>query len=298
MNILVTGASGLIGSALIPSFAKEGHQVTRLARSTDSAGSAEPNWDPKTGSIGLTSAGRIDAVVHLAAHSIGSRWSSRTKKLIRDSRVVGTRLLSEALARLEHPPAVLVSASAVGFYGDRGDDWVDESLDSGQGFLAEVCKEWEEATMPAARIGIRVVLFRLGIVLSTAGGALKQMLPVFRNGLGGRLGDGRQYWSWISIEDAVRAIHHAVSRSELDGPVNAAAPNPVTNQQFTRLLGKSLGRPTVFSVPGPIVHLLFGEMGREALLSSCRAKPSRLIATGFQFRHSELGPAFDDLLEN
>jgi len=296
MNILVTGASGLIGSALVPFLVGQGNRVTKVVRSTAPSNSDVASWDPEAERIDISHAGHIDAVVHLAAHPIGGRWSKRTKELIRESRIGGTRLLSEALARRTDPPPVLVSASAVGFYGDRGEDWMDESSGAGDGFLADVCQKWEGATLPATTSGVRVVLLRFGLVLSRRGGALAKMLPAYRSGLGGKLGDGRQYWSWISIDDAVSAIHHSLVTPGLAGPVNAVAPDPVTNGDFTKTLGQSLGRPALFSVPRPMVRLLFGEMGREALLSSCRAKPSRLLATGFRFQHPELRSAFDDLL--
>ncbi len=297
MRILITGASGLIGSALTPFLTTRGHQVVKLVRSGPHSNAGLPSWDPAAGEINLNSAGTLDAVVHLAAETIGSRWTKEKRRRIRESRVNGTKLLSEALARLPKPPKVLLSASAIGFYGDRADEGLDEQSHAGQGFLAELSREWEAAAAPARERGIRVICLRLGVVLSSRGGALAKMLPAFKCGLGGRLGDGRQYWSWISIEDVLGAIHHALATDGLIGPVNAASPNPVTNLQFTKTLGRVLHRPTVLGVPRFAVELLFGEMGREALIASSRVNPAKLLATGFQFQYPELEPALRRILD-
>jgi len=291
MNILVSGASGLIGSALVPFLEARAHRVIRLSRATAGADGPAASWDPAASQIDLNTAGPLDAVVHLAGETIGERWSAAKKVRIRESRVRGTRLLSEGLASLSRPPKTLVCASATGYYGHRGDEWLDEQSDAGSGFLAGVCREWEAATEPAARRGIRVVNLRFGIVLSARGGALAKMLPAYRAGLGGKLGNGRHHWSWIALEDAVGAIHHALLAESLRGAVNGVSPNPVTNLEFTKTLGAVLGRPTLFAVPAFAVKWLFGEMGEEALLSSARVKPSRLEQTGFAFQFPQLDPA-------
>lgn len=291
MNILVTGASGLIGGALCPALEGAGHRVARLKR-----GDASPCWNPASGSIDFGQSPNIDAVVHLAGENIGARWTAERKRRVRESRVNGTRLLSGALAQLSPAPRALVCASATGFYGNRAEEWLDESSPSGAGFLAETCRDWEAAAAPAAASGIRVVHLRFGIVLTRRGGALAKMLPAFRLGLGGRLGDGRQFWSWIALDDAVAAILHALDCESLRGPVNAVSPEPATNKEFTAALGRALLRPAFFAVPRVAVSLLFGEMGREALLGSTRVRPARLAASGFQFRFPGLDAALREAL--
>jgi uncharacterized protein (TIGR01777 family) len=295
-RILITGASGLVGSALIPVLETRGHRVIKLVRGTASDTSGKATWSPDAGQIDLGGAGSIDAVVHLAGDPIAKRWTPEVKRRIRDSRVKGTRLLSETLAGLHTPPKVLVCASATGFYGDRGDEWLDETSALGKGFLAEVCREWETASTPAEKRGIRVVHLRTGIVLSSKGGALARMLPPFRLGLGGRLGDGRSHWSWIALDDLLEVIQHALTNVSLHGPVNAVSPNPVTNAEFTKTLGRVLQRPTLFPVPRFAVELIFGEMGREAMLASFRVKPAKLIGAGFNFHFPELERALRHLL--
>ncbi len=284
LNILVTGASGLVGSAVVAALESEGHRVTRLRRD----GGAGPTWNPAAHTIDLTPAPPLDAVIHLAGESVGARWTAGRKRRIRESRIGGTRLLCEALGRLPVPPRVLVCASATGFYGDRAEEWLDETSPSGAGFLAGICRDWEAATAPAEAAGIRVVPLRFGIVLAGQGGALEKMLPPFRLGLGGQLGAGRQYWSWITLEDVVRAVNYALNNPDLHGPVNVTSPNPVTNREFTAALGRVLRRPVFLAVPRFAVSLLFGEMGREALLASARVRPARLLASGFQFRCPDL----------
>jgi uncharacterized protein (TIGR01777 family) len=219
------------------------------------------------------------------------------KRRIRDSRVEGTKLLSKALARLSTPPKVLVCASATGWYGNRGEEWLDETSDPGRGFLAETCREWEAATAAASNAGIRVVHLRIGLVLSPKGGALAKMLPAFRLGLGGKLGDGCAWWSWITLDDLVEVIHYTLANKALHGPVNTVSPNPVINTEFTKTLGRILHRPTLFPVPRCAVKMLFGEMGREAMLASFRAKPVKLVEAGFQFRFPELDAALRHLLD-
>jgi hypothetical protein len=295
MNILLTGASGFIGSALASRLTKNGHSVVPLRRAL--AGSAPgPTWNPTAGQIRLESTGPLDAVVHLAGENIAQRWTPAAKERIRASRVDATRLLCEALVTLPQPPRVLVCASATGFYGDRGDEMLDERSGSGAGFLPEVCRAWEAAADPARLQGIRVVHLRLGIVLARHGGALAQMLSAFQLGLGGRLGDGRQYWSWIALEDLLHVIEWSLVNASFSGAVNAVSPGAVTNADFTRELGRALQRPAFLPVPATAVRLFFGEMGSEALLASARVRPARLLECGFKFRFPQLDTAFGHLL--
>jgi len=298
MNILVTGSTGLIGSALVPFLAKSGHGVTRLTRLKSGSQSkpGEAYWNPDEKKIDTSSLEGYDAIVHLAGENIAGIWTTEKKNRIRKSRIDGTRLLSKSLAELANPPKVLVCASAIGFYGDRGDEVLTEESAPGEGFLAEVCREWEAATEPAIQKGIRVVNPRFGMVLSPKGGALKTMLLPFRMGLGGNMGSGKQYMSWVSIDDVVGAVYHAISNESLRGAVNVVAPNPVTNSEFTKTLGRVLGRPTLLSVPEFAVRLLAGEMADEMLLASTRVQPVRLLALGYKFRYPELEIALRHLL--
>jgi hypothetical protein len=253
-------------------------------------------WDPAAGRLQLEPDLPLDAVVHLAGENIAQRWTAAAKARIRASRVDATRLFCEALARLPQPPKVLVCASATGYYGDRGDEVLDESSVAGTGFLPEVCQAWEAATEPARQRGIRVVHLRLGIVLARHGGALAKMLPAFRLGLGGRLGTGRQFWSWIALEDVVRVAELALLDERLSGAVNVVAPEATTNARFTEALARSLRRPAFLSVPRFAVSALLGQMGREALLASARVRPSRLLTLGFQFHFSDLDEILDHAL--
>ena len=295
MKILVTGASGLIGSALVPFLTTGGHDVVRLSRGRTGGGTV--SWNPDAGTIDRAGLEGLDAVVHLAGENISTgRWTAEKKARIRDSRVAGTRLLSETLASLSRPPKVMVAASAIGFYGHRGRDVVDEDSAPGAGFLADVCKEWEAATAPAAAAGIRVVTMRFGVILSGSGGALASMLTPFKLGAGGPIGGGEQYMSWIAIDDAADAVLFALTTPSLSGPVNAVAPNPVPNAEFARTLGAVLSRPAILPMPAFAVRLLFGEMGDELLLSSTRVEPHRLQTAGFSFRFPQLEPALRYLL--
>lgn len=297
MKILVTGSTGLIGSALVPFLTTGGHNVVRLVRSKPKPGAAEVYWDPGAGNIDTAGLEGLDAVVHLAGENIAAgRWTTAQKARIRDSRVRGTRLLCESLVRLAQPPKVLVCASATGYYGDRGEEVLQEESPPGSGFLAEVCRAWEAATEPAVQRATRVVHLRIGVVLSRAGGALAKMLLPFRLGAGGTLGSGKQYWSWIALDDVVGAIHHALMTDALQGPVNVVAPHAVTNREFTKTLGSVLARPTLFPMPGFAVRLAFGEMADDLLLASTRVEPKQLLATGYAFRYPKLEDALRHLL--
>ena len=295
MRISVTGSSGLIGSALVPFLTAQGHEVGRVVRSTTAAGAWR--WDPGAGHVDAGAVNGKDAVVHLAGETIAAgRWSAARKARIRDSRVRGTRVVAEAVARADPRPKALLCASAMGFYGDRGDERLTEASAPGRGFLSEVSREWEEACAPARDQGVRVVNLRFGIVLSPAGGALAKMLLPFRLGAGGVVGSGKQWWSWVALDDAVGAIQHALVTAGLSGPLNVAAPNPVTNAEFTRTLGRVLARPTLFPVPVFAARLAFGEMADALLLASARVVPERLQQTGYVFRHPELEGALRHLL--
>jgi uncharacterized protein len=297
MKILITGSSGLIGSALVPHLTGQGHRVVRLVRRPAAPGEDMAVWDPAAGKLETSALDGNEAVVHLAGENLGaSRWNGERKDRIRNSRVRGTRLLSESLAQLTVPPQVLVSASAVGFYGSRGDEALAEDSPAGIGFLSQVCREWEAATEPARRRGIRVVNLRIGMVLSAKGGALPAMLPAFRAGVAGRLGDGRQFVSWIAIDDLTRAISHAVATESLSGPVNAVSPNPVRNVEMTKALGKVLKRPTFLTMPASVVRLVFGEMADALLLSGQRVIPGKLLASGFTFQFPHFEGALRHLL--
>jgi uncharacterized protein (TIGR01777 family) len=291
-RIAVTGASGLIGHRLVEQLAAEGHEVVRLVRREPRPQSNEVRWDPARGEIDAAPLSGVDAIVNLAGEGIAAgRWTAARKAAIRDSRVLATRLIAECAASLRPRPAAVINASAIGYYGDRGDEPLTEESPPGEGFLPDVCCEWEAASEPARQAGIRVVALRIGVVLSSMGGALAAMLPVFRAGLGGRLGKGRQYMSWISHRDIVSLIAFALSNQALDGPVNAVAPQSVTNAEFTRSLGKALGRPTILPVPSLVVRLALGEMGRDLLLASTRVLPNRLLASGYLFRYPDIEDA-------
>jgi uncharacterized protein (TIGR01777 family) len=297
MIVAITGATGLVGTALTKALTAEGHTVRPIVRRPGAIPAQDIRWDPAAGTIDATRFNDVDAVVHLAGEGIAShRWTPAVKERIRESRAKGTRLLCETLASLSVKPSVLVSASAVGYYGDRGDEPLDESSTPGQGFLAEVCQEWEAATQPARDANIRVVNLRIGMVLSKKGGALAKMLTPFRLGIGGILGTGQQYVSWITLDDLVRAIIFALNASALSGPVNATAPEPVTNREFTKTLGHVLHRPTVAPMPAFAARILFGEMADEILLSGNRALPRALENARFTFQNPQLEPALRHVL--
>lgn len=290
-RIAITGSSGLLGSRLVARLKDAGHEVARVVRREARAGANEISWQPDAGKIDKGGCEGLDAVVHLAGKSIMGRWTKSHKREIEESRVQPTRLLSETIAGLENPPRVLLSASALGYYGDRGDEPLDEESGPGRGFLAEVCQRWEAATKPAEDAGIRVVHLRIGVVLAKEGGALGQMLTPFRMGAGGPIGDGKQYMSWISATDLIEIMCHLLLHSELSGPVNAVSPSPVTNHDFAKTLGRVLHRPTVARVPATVLKFMFGEMADEMLLASARLQPSRLQADGYTFAYPDLEAA-------
>jgi hypothetical protein len=289
MRIVASGASGLIGSALVPALEREGHDVVRLVR-REPQGPKELAWDPAAGTIDAAGLAGADAAVNLNGATIGRRWTAARKREIVESRVRSTELLARTLAELEPRPSVLVCAGGVGIYGDRADEILTEESGLGTGFLAEVGTAWEAAAEPARAAGIRVVNFRHGLVLSGEGGALERMLRPFKLGLGGRIGSGRQWWSWVSMDDLVAAYRLAIEGG-LTGPVNLSSPNPATNAQFVKALGRALHRPTAFPLPAIAVKTMFGEMGENVLLQGQRVLPARLQDAGFTFTDPELDAA-------
>lgn len=288
MRIAVTGSSGLIGSAVVARLEAEGHDVLRLVRSA-ATGPGQVQWDPSSGSIDAAALSGVDGAVHLAGEGIGTkRWTPAQKQKILDSRVKGTRLLAETLAALDPRPSVLVSGSAVGYYGLRGDEILTERSDPGSGFLAEVTQQWEAATLAAGQAGVRTVHLRTGIVLDSRGGALAKVLPLFRLGLGGKLGRGDQWWSWITLEDEARLIVHLLTE-DVSGPVNATAPEPATNAEITKVLGRALHRPAVLPAPRLALRVAMGpELTEEVILAGQRALPVVAQESGFEFRHPHL----------
>ena len=298
MRVAISGSTGLVGSEAAASLSTAGHEVVRLVRRAPAPGERAVRWNPEKGEIDAAGLEGLDAVVHLAGENIASgRWNAERKAAIRDSRVNGTRLLCDTLAALARPPKTLVCASAIGIYGDRGEDALTEESPPAAGFLPGVCREWEAASEPAARKGIRVVVLRIGMVLSPRGGALSRMLPLFRAGLGGVIGSGRQYVSWVALDDLPLILLHALQCGDLSGPVNAVAPCPVTNREFTEALGKVLSRPTPLPVPAFALRIAVGsEMADALLLASARVFPRRLEKTGYPFRFPELPPALRHLL--
>lgn len=296
MKILVSGSTGFVGSRLVPFLREKGHNVTRLVRSRSEKGGDSVYWDPSGGIIESGGLEGHDAVIHLAGENIAGRWTEEKKARIMDSRVRGTALLVKALIGLNKQPEVIVAASGAGYYGDRGDEILTEESGAGRGFLAEVSVKWEDALVPASGAGIRVAIMRTGMVLSPEGGALEKMLLPFKLGLGGRIGSGEQYWSWITLQDMVRGIYHILTDRALEGPVNMTAPNPVTNREFTEALAGALGRPAFLPVPAFVARGIFGEMADELMLASTRVIPARLEKSGFRFESPELGKAFDRML--
>lgn len=287
MKILVSGSHGLVGKALIGSLESSGHEVLRLVRSTPKPGEIE--WHPNQDAMDEARLEGFDVVINLAGENVaGGRWTEDQKRKIHDSRVNGTHLLSEAMAKLAKRPRVFLCASATGFYGDRDDEVLDEHSDSGGGFLAGVCREWEQATEPAANAGVRVVNLRFGVILSREGGMLAKLLTPFKMGMGGKVGSGKQFISWVAIDDAISAINLALNDETFRGPLNVVAPNPVTNEVFTKTLGHVLSRPTALAMPAFAARLAFGEMADEMLLASQYVVPKRLTDAGFQHEYPEL----------
>ena len=298
MKILIGGSHGLVGTALIKSLEAEGHEIFRLVRHAPTS-KTEVEWSPDRYSIALARIEGFDAVVNLAGESIAEgRWTAEKKRRIRESRVKGTKLLGDALANLTVPPKTFVCASAIGYYGNRGGEVLTETSAPGDDFLAKVCAEWEAATALATEKGIRVVNTRFGIILDTNGGALKKMLPPFRMGVGGRIGGGQQWMSWIALDDVIRGIEFELVNESIRGPVNFVAPHPVTNAEFTETLGKVLSRPTIFPIPAFAIKLMFGEMGEALLLGGQRVAPERLVGGGYEFSYSQLEAALAHILAN
>ncbi len=297
MKILITGSSGMIGTALSIYLSSKGHDIVRLTRSKSDPEENKYNWIPEAGIIDTSGLEGINAVVHLAGENISSgRWTDEKKARIRRSRVKGTKFLCESLARLNNKPEVVICASAIGYYGERGDEILTEDSGNGEGFLAEVCSEWENAIGFCSSSGVRTSCLRTGLVLSMDGGALPRMLAPFKMGAGGTLGSGKQYMSWIALDDLLSVIEFVLLDKNISGPVNAAAPNPVTNREFTKTLGSVLKRPALFSMPSFAARLIFGEMGDQLLLSSTRVIPEKLRQNGFRFRFEKIEAAIRSLL--
>jgi len=287
MKIAIAGASGLVGSALIPILQSEGNQITRLVRSSPRPGEIE--WHPNQDAVSADSLEGFETIINLAGENIaGGRWTDDQKRKIRDSRVNGTHLLSEAMAKMDPKPKAFICASATGIYGDRDDETLDEKSESGGGFLAGVCREWEKATEPASRAGVRVVNLRLGPILARDGGMLSKLLTPFKMGMGGKVGSGKQFISWVALEDAVNAIKLTIDDQSIQGPINIVSPNPVRNEEFTKTLRHILNRFTALAMSAFAARLAFGEMADEMLLASQKVIQKRLTAAGFQFRYPTL----------
>jgi uncharacterized protein (TIGR01777 family) len=294
--ILVSGVSGPVGAALLPALQRSGYKVVRLVRGP-ARGTGQIAWDPAQ-PLSPDSASGFEAVIHLAGESIVGRWTAAKKQRILDSRASGTRNLAEALAKAPQRPRVLISASAIGYYGDRGDEVLREESSSGNGFLPEVCRQWEAATQAASQAGIRAAQIRIGVVLSPLGGALQKMLLPFRLGLGGNMGTGHQWWSWIDVQDLVGAIQHILKSNRLQGPVNVVSSQPVTNAEFTRILAQVLHRPAIFPMPAFAARLAFGQMADELLLASQKVEPAKLIASGYSFQYPDLRKSLEGILQS
>ncbi len=297
MKILISGSHGLVGKALIKSLTADGHEVHRLVRHPASAGSSDIEWQPNHGTIDAQQVEGFDAVVHLAGESIASgRWTDDKKRRIRESRISGTQLLSKVLTQLVNPPSVFISASAIGYYGNRGEELLTEQSKPGDDFLAQVCIEWEQSSHPPAAKHIRTIQARFGIILDTEGGALEKMLTPFRMGVGGKIGDGKQWMSWIALDDVIGGLRFLLENNSVSGPVNFVAPNPVVNAEFTKALGHALGRPTFFPVPAFVARTAFGEMADGLLLTSQRVQPAKLLAAGYQFQYKDIDSALSHIL--
>jgi len=297
MKILIAGSSGMIGSALRRFFSAAGHEVVRLVRRPVEPGESAHTWDPANGELVADAIEGFDAFVNVAGENIGEGlWTAEKKARIRSSRLDTTRLLAETAASLDSPPGVLINASAVGYYGNRGDEVLTEESAPGEGFLAELTQQWEAATSPAVDAGIRVVNTRFGVVVDPKDAGMRKMLPVFRLGLGGVLGDGNQWFSWVTLTDLVGAVYHAVQEASLSGPVNVVAPEAVTNRGYTKALAAALHRPALFTVPAFALRMTFGEMARETLLSSVRAKPAKLVESGYEFQLPRMSEALRHVL--
>ena len=295
MNILIGGASGFVGRALVEHLSSADHQVTRLVRTPSPKNSRTLSWNPAASKLSLPVETRFDAVIHLGGANIAEgRWTRRRKRELRESRLISTALLARTLAAMPAPPKVFACASAIGVYGNRGDEELTEASSLADDFLGKLGQDWEAATEPARAAGIRIVNLRFGLILSRTGGALQKMLPPFQLGLGGRIGDGRQFMSWISLRDTVRAIEFCLMEEQLEGPVNVVSPSPVTNRDFTQALGRSLHRPTLLPLPAMGARLLFGEMANATLLASTRVMPTKLTARGFEFADGALQSCFAD----
>lgn len=297
MHVLVSGAGGLIGRNLVPALQGAGHQVSRLVRGQPGASRGDIPWSPERGTLDAAALEGVDGVVHLAGEPILGRWTAAKRTRIRDSRVSGTALIARTLAGLARKPSVLLCITGSGYYGDRGDERLTEESTPGTGFLADVCREWEAAALPARAAGVRVVYLRTGLALARDGGLLGTLLLPFRLGLGGPIGRGARYWSWIAIDDLVEVFRFALESPNLSGAVNTVAPHPVTNAEFARSLGRVLSRPTMIPVPPAALRLVFGrEAANEAMLASARLVPARLIAAGFRFRYPDLEAALRHIL--
>lgn len=298
MNILISGSSGFVGKYLTKFLEEKGHNIFKLVRKASEVNNKNIFWNIEEEYIDKDKLENIDAVIHLAGESIsGGRWTNQKKKKILESRVLGTRLISKAISELNNKPKVFISASAIGYYGNRNNETLDEKSSKGQGFLSDVCNKWEEETKPAKDSNIRTVNIRIGIVLSQDGGALEKMLLPFKMGVGGILGDGKQYMSWISIHDLINIINFSINNN-IEGVINAVAPNPVTNSEFTKVLGQTLKRPTIFPLPKFVGKIVFGEMGDELLFSSAKVIPNKLKENNYSFIHNNLKDALEDILVN
>lgn len=296
MKILMTGSTGFVGSALFSYLESKQHELASLVRRPTTQNRSEFFWDPENGILDSNKIEGFDAIIHLAGENIMGRWTGQKKERIKKSRILGTRLLSDALLRFKKPPSVLICASAIGFYGNRGNEVLTEDSLKGEGFLSDVCAEWEEEAHKISSKSTRVVILRMGMVLSSKGGALRQILPIFKLGLGGTLGGGEQIMSWIAIDDLLHIVDASLQLDSLKGPVNAVAPHPVTNKEFTQSLASVLHRPAFFSVPKPVISLLFGQMGKEVLLGSAEVCPKKLLNAGFKFTFPRILEALEHLV--